>query len=369
MSSCLSIEYLERYMIGFKKYVESHQGGYPFLSFEGNSFLFEQEEYKTQIFREVKKLFNSAKIQKRDIGSGKIVDVLSQAVKKSHNLIYHINKLHFIDKIDEYKKDEENLKHVENIFYCLYFDSQIQSEEYLFNQIKSWFGGNYDVLAYLFYIKDYTRFFPLRSSKFDERFEMLNIDFRTSHRCTWENYNQFIAIITEIRICMEEYYGFSIRPIDAHSFLWQIPLIEEKYIPSFVGNEKIEKDREIKILARIGQGKYRDDLKHLWDSACSVTDCAMSDILIASHIKPWRSCVENYEWLNPYNGLLLIPNLDSLFDKGYISFSDEGLISISSKIDADEYDRLGINSEMRLRFILEEHKVFLKYHRENIFIK
>lgn len=360
---------LEKYMVGFKKYVESNRGGYPFLSFEGNEFLFEQEEYKTQIYHDVKRLFNSAKIQKSDIGTGKIAELLCQAIKKSQNLIYHINALHFIDKINEFRKDETQLKNIENIFYNLYFDSSVHSEQTIFNEIKDVFSGNYDVIAYLFYIKDYTRFFPIRSSSFDERLEMLNIDFKTSHMCSWENYMEFISIIFEIKFYIEEYYGFSIRPIDAHSFVWQLPLIKEEHFVAFNINKDVEKDRETKVLARVGQGRYRDDLKRLWSSSCSVTDCKMNDILIASHIKPWRDCTKNNEWLNPYNGLLLTPNLDSLFDKGYISFSDEGLILISDKIDICEYENLGINQSMKLRFVLEEHKAFLQYHRDNIFIK
>lgn len=360
---------LEKYMSGFKKYVESHRGGYPFLSFEGNGFLFEQEEYKTQIYHEVKHLFNSAKVQKCDIGTGKIVELLCQAIKKSQNLIYHINALHFIDKINELKKDSKQLENMERMFYCLYFDLGGYSERELFNQIKATFGGKYDVLAYLFYIKDYTRFFPIRSSSFDERFRMLGIDFKTSYNCSWDNYQEFISIILAIKLYMEEYYGFSIRPIDAHSFVWQLPLIKEEYFVSFDSTKDIQKDRETKVLARIGQGKYREELKRLWDFSCSVTGCRIDDVLIASHIKPWRDCTENNEWLNPYNGLLLVPNLDSLFDKGYISFSDNGDIIISSKIGVIEYDSLGINAKMQLRFVLDEHKAFLKYHRENIFIK
>ena len=157
--------------------------------------------------------------------------------------------------------------------------------------------------------------------------------------------------------------------IDAHSFVWQLPLIKEEYFVSFDSTKDIEKDRETKVLARIGQGKYREDLKRLWDFSCSVTGCRIDDVLIASHIKPWRDCTENNEWLNPYNGLLLVPNLDSLFDKGYISFSDTGVIIISPKIDVSEYGSLGIDAEMQLRFVSDEHKAFLQYHRENIFIK
>jgi 5-methylcytosine-specific restriction protein A len=54
-------------------------------------------------------------------------------------------------------------------------------------------------------------------------------------------------------------------------------------------------------------------------------------LLKASHIKPWRDS-DNAERLDIYNGLLLIPNLDSAFDKGYISFDDGGKIIISDMI-------------------------------------
>jgi hypothetical protein len=77
-----------------------------------------------------------------------------------------------------------------------------------------------------------------------------------------------------------------------------------------------EKDREIYTKARIGQGVFRDNLIDHWQHACSVTGCKQLNLLIASHIKPWRDCTTN-EAINSMNGLLLIPNLDSLFDKGF----------------------------------------------------
>ena len=48
-------------------------------------------------------------------------------------------------------------------------------------------------------------------------------------------------------------------------------------------------------------------------------------VLIASHIKPWKDSDEN-ERLDIDNGLLLCPNHDKAFDRGYISFDDNGLI-------------------------------------------
>ena len=86
-----------------------------------------------------------------------------------------------------------------------------------------------------------------------------------------------------------------------------------------------ETQKELLTFARIGQGKYRKDLIELWEK-CSVSECNMTDLLIASHIKPWSES-SNEEKLDPYNGLLLLPNYDKLFDKHLISFNDDGKIN------------------------------------------
>lgn len=130
-------------------------------------------------------------------------------------------------------------------------------------------------------------------------------------------------------------------------------------------------EREALIKIRIGQSRFRDGLIEYWDSKCSVTECAKTRILIASHIKPWRDCMDDAgEKLDVMNGLLLIPNLDALFDKGFISFDDDGEIIISSQLSEDDQERLDVNNDMVLRKTLSErHKIYLKHHREKIFQK
>ena len=130
--------------------------------------------------------------------------------------------------------------------------------------------------------------------------------------------------------------------------------------------EAIRKDRtisetqkELLTFARIGHGKYRKDL---WGK-CSVSECNMTDLLIASHIKPWSES-SNEEKLDRYNGLLLLPNYDKLFDKHLISFDDDGKIIISSQIKEEEYKVLGISANDKLFKILPENKPYLKIHRE-----
>jgi hypothetical protein len=128
-------------------------------------------------------------------------------------------------------------------------------------------------------------------------------------------------------------------------------IIEDKNIEV---TEKVQS-----ILARIGQGQFRDDLINIW-KGCSVTGYDDCSLLIASHIKPWSVCKENR--LNPYNGLLLTPNLDKAFDKGLITFEKDGKIRISKLLKNS--DSLGIKKEMMVE-LKPENESFMEYHRSN----
>ncbi|MER2512621.1 MAG: HNH endonuclease, partial [Nitrosomonas ureae] len=99
---------------------------------------------------------------------------------------------------------------------------------------------------------------------------------------------------------------------------------------------------------------------------CSVTGCKQIELLRASHIKPWRDS-SNAERLDVFNGLLLLPNLDACFDSGLISFDDNGEIIISGDLAKTTLAHLGINSSLKLLQVEQRHKVFLSYHRENVF--
>lgn len=128
-----------------------------------------------------------------------------------------------------------------------------------------------------------------------------------------------------------------------------------------------ETQKELLTFARIGQGKYRKDLIELWEK-CSVSECNMTDLLIASHIKPWSES-SNEEKLDPYNGLLLLPNYDKLFDKHLISFDDDGKIIISPQIKKEEYKVLGISANDKLFNVFKQNKPYLKTHRKKFYDK
>jgi len=125
-----------------------------------------------------------------------------------------------------------------------------------------------------------------------------------------------------------------------------------------------ETDKLSLILSRRGQGKFRIALFALWKT-CAVTNVNLPEILKASHIRPWRDS-SNSQRLDPYNGVLLNANLDTLFDCGLISFADSGEILISKKITS-HCSQLNILQSMRLKMVFDENIKYLEYHRSNIF--
>ena len=134
-----------------------------------------------------------------------------------------------------------------------------------------------------------------------------------------------------------------------------------------ISNNEKNLSKKTEIETRLGQGKYRNELIELWEK-CSITEFIKTDFLIASHIKPWRIS-ENEEKVDKYNGLLLTPNFDKLFDKGYISFESDGSIILSKFLTKTEYNKLGIFSNSKLYKVFEENKKYLKFHKENIFME
>ena len=113
------------------------------------------------------------------------------------------------------------------------------------------------------------------------------------------------------------------------------------------------------VNTRLGQGKFRQKLLSYW-RGCSVTGYKRSQMLLASHIKPWRSS-NDHERLSMFNGLLLIPSLDKAFDCGLITFKDSGQIQISRQLERPKL--LGIDKSMSIRFE-KQHFEYLSHHRK-----
>jgi predicted restriction endonuclease len=122
---------------------------------------------------------------------------------------------------------------------------------------------------------------------------------------------------------------------------------------------------EALVDARLGQGQFRAALEREWNGACAVTGCRISEILRASHIKPWETSNDS-ERLDSENGLLLSAHIDALFDKGLVSFANDGKMLLSDQISIK--DRMYFRLPKSLRLKPSKRRIkFLEYHREHRF--
>ncbi len=125
------------------------------------------------------------------------------------------------------------------------------------------------------------------------------------------------------------------------------------------------KDTEVERLVRqrVGQHAFRQAMLDYWGNACAVTGLALPEVLRASHAKPWAACSSDAERLDVFNGFLLSANLDALFDRFLITFSEDGLLIVSSAVNVPERELLGLNKPLRLRWLTPEHQPYLQFHR------
>ena len=65
---------------------------------------------------------------------------------------------------------------------------------------------------------------------------------------------------------------------------------------------------------RVGQDVFRRKLLIKFNKKCAVTGIEEEEMLLASHILPWKDA-DNFQRLDIENGILLNPFYDKLFDK------------------------------------------------------
>jgi len=121
------------------------------------------------------------------------------------------------------------------------------------------------------------------------------------------------------------------------------------------------------VAQRVGQDLFRNGLLDYWDGVCAATGLAIPELLRASHIKPWADCESDAERLDVFNGLLLAPQLDAAFDRGFITIDDAGLVIVSDQLDPASRQLLRLDRPLWVQRLIDPHRVFLAWHRERVF--
>lgn len=144
------------------------------------------------------------------------------------------------------------------------------------------------------------------------------------------------------------------------------PTVMEQQILEDIKNDSTipETMRQQLVKSRIGQGQFRGTVLAR-EQYCRITKLSNKSLLVASHIKPWRSST-NEERLDGDNGLMLSPHVDRLFDRGYISFEDDGrvLVSEEAKVVLAQW---GITLPTNVGEFRKGQKHYLEWHRQHLF--
>lgn len=140
----------------------------------------------------------------------------------------------------------------------------------------------------------------------------------------------------------------------------------KKIIEEIEHSEEKETEKQALIKVRLGHSKLREDIIKR-KGKCEICGLSHNKLLVVSHIKPWAKS-DNFEKLDSANILLLCSMHDALFDKGLISFDDNGKILISKELNEKEQALVNINEDSRISIVSDKQKEYLKYHRNNVFI-
>ena len=126
-----------------------------------------------------------------------------------------------------------------------------------------------------------------------------------------------------------------------------------------------ETERKQLIKARVGQGVFRSRVESL-EKICRVSGVIDGRFLRASHIKPWAKS-DNREKLDGNNGLMLAPHADHLFDKGFITFTDEGALVFSKSLPQSIKDTWFLDRTRTAKPLTDQQIMYMTYHRMYIF--
>lgn len=118
------------------------------------------------------------------------------------------------------------------------------------------------------------------------------------------------------------------------------------------------------VVQRVGQDIFRDRLMTYWQARCPLTGITDPALLRASHIVAWKDCDSDAERLNVHNGLLLSALWDAAFDRGLVTFDDDGRPDFSLALSELARAELRWHDAIPLT---DNHRRRLAWHRANVF--
>ena len=187
------------------------QNGEEFKGFASSAFVDREENYKYGVHIRAKEALEQRLWNRFTPGTGDIHQRVTKALQAKRN-----NNLVDWRKIDDFDKLEPNAELESNLL--AFFKNKSRDAEIFASLIDV--KLSYQLVAYLFFIKDKERYLPITQERFDEIFSIIGLpEFKTSRNATWENYSTFTDIIRQVKTFLKG-KDKNVTLLDAHSFLY-----------------------------------------------------------------------------------------------------------------------------------------------------
>ena len=203
------------------------KSGRPFTTFK-EGLAFDWENYKTPLRKRALERLDKSLMNPTNIGYGYILERLIEAIEipqskglRDNNLVAWTNqwgpngRAH--KKLLGHEPGSPETRRLED-WVCGFFRDEISPED-AFGGFCDLAGKNYNLVAYLFFLKDSRKFMPINPNTFDKSFVSLGLNLKTSNKCSWSNYSSYLEALGLVQKALAEMDGLGdVRLLDAHTF-------------------------------------------------------------------------------------------------------------------------------------------------------
>lgn len=204
--------------------------GEEFSNFKGSTLYQNTEKYKEELYNKAHSIIVNSHWTIEQIGSGDIHQSLIEAMNvtsKHKGKTVQNNLINHFSIKDNFKKLTPTYE-LEQTFYDFYLNNGI-SDSIVFERLKD-LGFGYNLISYLFFIKDANTYIPISQEQFDNALRLMGIyDFKTNRNVTWENYVQVLEITSQVHQFLKT-KDADATLLNAHSFLYTLSEREKKPI-------------------------------------------------------------------------------------------------------------------------------------------
>ena len=198
----------------------NHHDGQPISFQRPHSFPNDPEGYKDIVYAKARTylgLSSDTAYQRKDFAerAKKAINV------PGNNLIYPQQKRHFQKCL--FTEDNKVKLEAEQVLYDFYDTNCRVCEEEQFNRLTEVFKNKYDLISFLYFVKDSNRYTPVMPGSMERALLYIGVDYRLKGQCSFSNYTQFLNMLGEIKEILEDVWpGLYLSLLDVQTFLWEL---------------------------------------------------------------------------------------------------------------------------------------------------